>query len=63
MSVTPSQYDVLRRLLDAAELQHQVTGQNIANVNTPGYRTLEISFDEILDEVRSGKINTSKDSL
>ncbi len=50
MSVTPSQFDVLSKLLDAAQLQHRVIGQNIANVNTPGYRTRAVSFEELLTE-------------
>jgi flagellar basal-body rod protein FlgB len=46
MDLTPSQFDLLSRLLDVASLRHQVTAQNVANVNTPGYRALEVSFDE-----------------
>lgn len=41
-------------MLDAAELRHRVVGQNVANVNTPGYRALEVSFEELLGEVLSG---------
>ena len=48
MSVTPSQFDLLRRLLDAASLRHQVIAQNVANVNTPGYHRLDVSFEEAL---------------
>lgn len=48
MSVTPSHYDVLTNLLDVAQLQHRVIGQNIANVNTQGYKTKTVSFDELI---------------
>ena len=48
MSVTPSQFDWLGRLLDAANLRHQVIAQNVANVNTPGYHRLDIAFEEAL---------------
>lgn len=46
MSVTPSQVDLLSRLLDAASLRHCVIARNVANVNTPGYRRLDVSFEE-----------------
>jgi flagellar basal-body rod protein FlgB len=46
MGVNLSQFDFLSRLIDTASLRHRVIAQNIANVNTPGYRRLEVSFDE-----------------
>jgi flagellar basal-body rod protein FlgB len=39
---------ILVRLMDAAALRHHVVSQNLANVNTPGYRRLEVSFEEQL---------------
>jgi flagellar basal-body rod protein FlgB len=48
MSVTPSQFDLLSRLLDAASLRHRVIAQNVANVNTPGYRRRDVAFDDAL---------------
>jgi flagellar basal-body rod protein FlgB len=50
MSVTPSQFELLGRLLDAASLRHQVIAQNVANVNTPGYHGLDVAFEEMLEE-------------
>ena len=44
MNVTPSQIDVLRGLLDSAALRHRVIANNVANVNTPGYKRLTVSF-------------------
>ena len=32
--------------MDVAQLRHQVISQNLANVNTPGYRQREVSFDD-----------------
>ena len=46
MAVTPSQFDLLSKLVDVTTLRHKVIAQNVANVNTPGYRKLTISFDE-----------------
>ncbi len=48
MSVTPSQFDLLWKLLDASELRHRVISQNVANVNTPGYHRKDVSFEEEL---------------
>jgi flagellar basal-body rod protein FlgB len=38
--------DVLRKVLDAARLRHRAIAQNVANVNTPGYQRLEVSFED-----------------
>jgi flagellar basal-body rod protein FlgB len=46
MSLNIPQADLLSRLLDVASLRHQVISQNLANVNTPGYRKLEVSFED-----------------
>jgi len=54
MSVTPSQFGVLSKMLDAAALRHRAVSQNLANVNTPGYRRLEVSFEEQLASQMSG---------
>ena len=48
MTVIPSQFDMLSKLLDAAELRHRVISQNVANVNTPGYRRLDVDFEAML---------------
>lgn len=55
MSILPSQVDLIGKLLDAATLRQRVISQNIANVNTPGYRQHEVVFEEQLRGVlRSG---------
>jgi len=48
MTVNPSQVDMLSRLLDAAALRQRVLGQNVANVNTPGYHRQDVAFEEEL---------------
>jgi flagellar basal-body rod protein FlgB len=48
MAVTPSQFDLLSKLVDVTTLRHKVLAQNVANVNTPGYRKLAVTFDETL---------------
>lgn len=46
MSLNIPQADLLTRLMDVAQLRHQVIAQNLANVNTPGYHQLDVSFEE-----------------
>jgi flagellar basal-body rod protein FlgB len=50
MAVTPSQFDLLSKVIDVTVLRHKVLSQNVANVNTPGYHKLDISFDDQLTE-------------
>ena len=45
MSVTPSQLGLLQQLLNATEMRHRVIGQNVANVNTPGFTRLDVDFE------------------
>lgn len=49
MSVTPSQFDMLAKMVDVTVLRHKVLSQNVANVNTPGYHKLDVSFDDQLN--------------
>jgi flagellar basal-body rod protein FlgB len=51
MSLTIPQADLLSRLLDVAQFRHGVIAQNLANVNTPGYRQLEVSFEDTFARV------------
>lgn len=51
---TSYQVDLLSQMMRMAELRHRVASENIANVNTPGYRAREVSFDEALRELSSG---------
>lgn len=48
MNVKPSQFDTLSALVDATALRHRVLAQNVANVNTPGYRRMDVSFEDVL---------------
>ena len=48
MNVTPSQFDLLSRLLDVAHVRHNVIAGNVANVNTPAYRRREVVFEDVL---------------
>ena len=49
----------LGRQLTIAVAKQTVAASNLANLNTPGYRTREVSFDEALNrEVRVGEALT-----
>jgi len=48
MSIQTPQVDLLTRLLAASEQRQQVISNNIANVNTPEYRSLELQFENAL---------------
>ncbi len=50
--------DGLLSLLDAAQRKHDVVANNLANLNTPGYRTRRVRFARRLEDVmdRTGKL-------
>jgi flagellar basal-body rod protein FlgB len=50
MNINSGRMDLLTRLLNAASVRHDVIAQNISNVNTPGYQTLEVNFEAALKE-------------
>jgi len=45
--------DALRRSMTSAAARQVVSASNLANVNTPGYRTREASFSDALDQQMS----------
>jgi flagellar basal-body rod protein FlgB len=61
MDITGAQVDLLSRLLDVASLRHRVVANNVANVNTPGYRRLELNFEDAFQRAiaknEAGKLN------
>lgn len=54
MNITPSQYHMMAKLLDATSLRQRVIGENIANVNTPGYQRQEVQFEQQLVQLIEG---------
>lgn len=44
-------YDGLEQVLDLRSRQHALTATNLANANTPGFRSREIDFDSLLQDV------------
>ena len=47
------QIEQLPRLMDVADLRHRVISQNLANVNTPGYRRMDVEFEKQLAQEMS----------
>jgi flagellar basal-body rod protein FlgB len=48
---------MLGRLLDMAQMRHSAISQNLANVDTPGYQRLDVTFEESLRR----SVNSSND--
>jgi flagellar basal-body rod protein FlgB len=46
----------LEQAMKAAGLRHQVIANNIANVNVPGFRATEVSFEERLKQALQGPV-------
>lgn len=59
-------YQLARKLLDAAALRQEAIAANIANAETPGYRRLDVSSDfadQLKARVRTGELNRDGDTL
>ncbi len=67
MGIFDKNVDVLSKLLDLTFVKNKVIANNIANVNTPGYKKLEVTFQEELQEaIKSkdvGKINNVTEQI
>ncbi len=48
--ITSPYINLLQKTMDVAWLRQQVISNNIANVNTPGYKRREVKFEELLAE-------------
>ena len=53
MTITTGKIELLTRLLDVAAMRQDVIAQNVANVNTPGYGIMEVSFEDALRDALS----------
>lgn len=65
--------ELLNKMVDFTALKQKVIANNIANVNTPGYQRLDVSFDknlkdvmkneEPINEIKLEVVNTDNESL
>ena len=53
--------DFMQRGLQAANLRQEVISNNIANVNTPGYKRQDVAFEDSLQEAISNSRYRSTD--
>lgn len=58
MYLGDKQFGLLEKVIDASVIKHKVIANNIANVNTPGYKRLDISFETELKVALKGNGNT-----
>ncbi|MGR3310859.1 MAG: flagellar basal body rod protein FlgB [Candidatus Brocadiales bacterium] len=54
MHLIDKQFDLLEKLIDAGAIRHRTIANNIANVNTPGYKRLDVKFEDELKAALSG---------
>ena len=52
--VSSDKLAVMESALGAAALRHRVISNNIANVNTPGFKKSEVSFEDQLESLLNG---------
>lgn len=56
----PENFQLLEKMLDYSALRQKVIAHNIANVNTPGFRRSDVTFDGELKKALKNKDNLSK---
>ena len=54
--------DALRRQMTIAAARELAAASNLANVNTPGYKTRDVAFDQALDQKLQGVQPASTDA-
>lgn len=50
LSKSEQTYNLLKKGLDASALRSKVSANNIANINTKGYKRFNVSFEEYLQD-------------
>ncbi len=58
MQVTTATSDALQKYLDLASDQMKLTAENMANVDTPGYKTKGFSFEDEFSSALGASVNT-----
>jgi flagellar basal-body rod protein FlgB len=62
-SISENTYNLLKNSMDASALRGKVIANNIANINTKGYKKLYVTFEDTLNDSMSGdrlKIDNNK---
>jgi flagellar basal-body rod protein FlgB len=53
-SLDTNVYDLIKKSLDASVLRSKVSANNIANLNTKGYKAYKVSFEDTLQDSING---------
>ena len=62
MNLLNKNVDILSKFIDLNSQKTKAIANNIANVNTPGYKKLDVNFQEELTKaVKSGNVDKIKD--
>ncbi|VBB08103.1 flagella basal body rod proteins signature [Lucifera butyrica] len=65
--LSSAQVNILQQALEASSLRQKVISNNIANVNTPGFKRSEVTFEsrlqEALDDKKLPLVKTNKRHL
>ncbi|WP_278321700.1 flagellar basal body rod protein FlgB [Clostridium massiliamazoniense] len=61
-------YELIKRALDASDLRGKAIANNIANINTKGYKRINVTFEETLSNVTAdfrtkGNTKVSKNEI
>ena len=54
---------LLEKMLDVSSVKHKVIANNIANVNTPGYKKMGVSFSDQLEKALNESAMNKFDTL
>ena len=61
-SLSENTYDLLKKSMDASAVRSKVIANNIANINTKGYKKFYVSFEDTLnDNMGEDKLKTDND--
>jgi flagellar basal-body rod protein FlgB len=55
-SISENTYNLLKNSMDASALRGKVIANNIANINTKGYKKLSVTFEDTLNDSMSENI-------
>lgn len=56
--IDTTQINALTRFLDTAAQRQNLVTTNLANIDTPGYRTRDVDFRSVLNGATSGMLDT-----
>lgn len=57
--IDAAQINALTRFLDGTVQRHQAIANNIANIDTPGYKTKDLDFRSLLHVASTGMVPTT----